>query len=582
MMSGTTPPNPITGTEAALVSVSVRNGYVVIDGPIGSDLSAELSWEHGVNVSLFGEKVEGGSCRVRPGDDLRVDLVNIVARIDFEVEISASSLSATLTVRPVTGHARRLADADANANLHLRVIDDVVQPDPPTVDDAMRAVVAGGVVHGIDREAIAAAIAQPRTQYTVAVATDPVPGRHGRLEQLVDFSRLRTVGVAVGTQLLRLVPKIEGTPGRDVRGYDIAVKPTRDARVVPGSGVELDAEGAVVTATLDGQPWFDGESRVEVREELELLDVNMETGDIDFCGSVHVRGNIGEGRVVRARHALRVGGSVDRAVLESGTELEVQGAVMSSKLRAGGARAIAATLLEIVSAVPVQLDQALMQAGELMIASATRGTQLPWGLAMQLVLERGFSDTIHALTSAAAECASAGESWSSAHQDFTDAARTLQTVAIEQRSHHDVAEMVGRLQRHVSEMSMLVANPADMTVSYMQSSEAESSGAITLAGPGAVDCRIVAWAGIRSVYPKAVIRGGTLVSHGPVDIGELGTPSGARMHVQLGREAQLDSTLVRAGTLVTCGRHTHRFLADRSSVIIRIDDAGMDVTSLAA
>jgi len=438
-MSGNPLPPAEARPDASLVSVSVRDGRVEIDGPIGSDLFAEISWDRGVEVALLGEPVKGGSCRVRPGDDLRIDLTSVVARIDFEIEVAANSMSATLCVCPVTGHTLRLADADACANLHLRVLDEVVQPEPPTLESALQSIVAAGVVHGIEREAIAAAIAQPRTQHTVAIGTDPVPGRHGRLEPLVDFTQLRTVGVVVGTQLLRIVPKIEGETGLDVRGHDVAVEPTRDARVSPGKGVKLDDGAQIVLAIIDGQPWFDGEHRVEVREELELVDVNMETGDIDFCGSVHVRGNVGEGRAVRARHALRVDGSVDRAVLESGTLLEVLGVVMSSTLRAGGARAVAATLLEIVAEIPAQLDQALIQTGELMIASVTRGTTLPWGLAMQLVLERGYGEAIRALTAAAAECTNAGETWMATRRDFADAARVLQTVAIEQRSHHDVA-----------------------------------------------------------------------------------------------------------------------------------------------
>jgi hypothetical protein len=125
--------------------------------------------------------------------------------------------------------------------------------------------------------------------------------------------------------------------------------------------------------------------------------------------------------------------------------------------------------------------------------------------------------------------------------------------------------------------------PANLTLSYMQASEAEATGTVTLQGKGIFNSRIVAGGGLVSAHDEAVLRGGSIVSHGSVHVREVGSPAGATTTVQLGASASLEAALAYAGTLVHGSGYTHRFVGDRAHVKVGFMSTGeMNVESLAA
>jgi hypothetical protein len=82
---------------------------------------------------------------------------------------------------------------------------------------------------------------------------------------------------------------------------------------------------------------------------------------------------------------------------------------------------------------------------------------------------------------------------------------------------------------------------------------------------------------------EAVFRGGSIVSHGPVHVREVGSPAGVKTVVQLGVGSTLESDRAYAGTVITGPGYTHRFVGDRSHVRVDFDGGGsMNVESLAA
>lgn len=570
--------------DAPNVRLAVEGGRVHVVAPAGAVGTAELSWPAGaVRVVLFGEVVDGSTCRVPADATLHVEPITDDPRNDYRVSLSRDRMEATLRIVRTSGTDRSLRDAPASASLRLEVDEVRTQPDPPTMARALAALQSAEVTYGIDEARVREAVDEPGKEHVVAVGLDPIEGRDGYLEDLVDFAALRRVGVLTDTPLMRRVRKREGTPGRDVTGRELTVPAVKDPRIRPGEGVAVDEQGIMAIATVDGSPWRDSEGRVEVRHELVLEVVDAVTGDIEFNGSVRVEGDVGEGRVVLARDEIVVEGSVDRARLESGGSMHVAGTIMSSVLRAGGERAVAASIADRVLDLPRALGIVAAQARQMRDSGAAKGTDVSHGLSIQLVLERIHRGILPSLASVVEDLREAGPTHAAAAERATRWYRLLATAANVSLTPDQYQEILVEVGALATDVRRACDQPADLVVAYMQASEAEATGTVTLSGKGIFNSRIVAWGGMEAQHYEAVFRGGSIVSHGPVHVREVGSPAGVKTVVQLGVGSTLESDRAYAGTVITGPGYTHRFVGDRSHVRVDFDGGGsMNVESLAA
>ena len=573
---------PATEVPSDLVRLEVVDGSVcVVPGGSGT---AEFSWTgDAARVTLFGEAVEGTSCRVPANANLHVDIRNEAARNRYQVTVSRDRMEATLRVIPEPGTNRTLVDTPATNNLRLQVREERIEPDPPLLTEATAELQRAGVAYGLDAAQVQAALDAPGEEVVVAIGLDPIEGRSGYLEQLVDFQAMRKVGVLADTPLLRRVRKRDGVPGRDVTDRELTVPAVKDARIRPGKGVTVDDQGIMAIATVDGAPHVDSDGNVEVRHELVLEVVDTVCGDVEFNGSIRVEGDVGEGRRIIARDEIFIEGNVDRGHLESGGSMTVQGSIMSSVLRAGGERAVAATIADRVLELPRALGVVAAQARQMRDSGAARGTEVSHGLSIQLVLERIHRGVLPNIGSVLEDLREAGPAHAPAAERVGRWHRMLSTSANIGLTIEQYQEIVVEVGALAADVQRATEQPADLVVSYMQTSEAEATGTVTLTGRGIFNSRIVAWGGMEADHHEAVFRGGSILSHGRVHVREVGSPAGAKTSVQLAVGAKLEADRAYAGTVVSGPGYTHRFVADRSCVKIDFDSGGsMNVESLAA
>jgi hypothetical protein len=298
---------------------------------------------------------------------------------------------------------------------------------------------------------------------------------------------------------------------------------------------------------------------------------------------VRVTGSVHEGRRLVARDEIHIEGNVDRAHLESGGSMTVQGSIMSSVLRAGGERAVAATIADRVLELPRALGVVAAQARQMRDSGESRGTEVSHGLSIQLVLERIHRGVLPNIGSMLEDLREAGPSHAPTAERVGRWHRMLSTsanIGLTVEQYQEIVVEVGAL---AADVQRATEEPADLVVSYMQASEAEATGTVTLTGKGIFNSRIVAWGGLEADHYEAVFRGGSILSHGRVHVREVGSPAGAKTAVQLALGAQLEADRAYAGTVVSGPGYTHRFVADRSCVKIDFDSGGsMNVESLAA
>lgn len=132
----------------------------------------------------------------------------------------------------------------------------------------------------------------------------------------VDFHQLETVNpVHEGDCLATLTPAILGKPGIDVTGRLLKPANVKQMVLKQEKNTCISEDGCHLISTVDGHVAMISGS-VFVSNHYEIpANVDTSTGDINFDGSVSVRGNVITGFVVRAKGDIIVDGVVEGAEL---------------------------------------------------------------------------------------------------------------------------------------------------------------------------------------------------------------------------------------------------------------------------
>lgn len=179
----------------------------------------------------------------------------------------------------------------------------------------------------------------------------PVDGIDGRFQSLIPemkerspyisdkgLTNFRELGgiltVGAGDSLLRCVPATPGEPGIDLFGRLIPAKAGKN------TSFSSKREGSVLhpndptllVAAIHGCPILKKDT-VTVEPLFVVDTVDMGSGNVNFEGSVHVKGDVHPGMTIQATGDIHVDGMVERATLIAGGEIEVKGGVLGQSER---------------------------------------------------------------------------------------------------------------------------------------------------------------------------------------------------------------------------------------------------------
>jgi uncharacterized protein (DUF342 family) len=148
--------------------------------------------------------------------------------------------------------------------------------------------------------------------------------------ELVDYFDLWTyTSVKAGMPLMQRIPPTGGIEGVNVRGARLPVKAGKSIKFTKSKGAEIDPENEhLLIASRDGHPVLQAQG-VEVDDMLILAKASLETGHIDFNGSVAINGDVDSQVEIRASGDIFVKGTVSNAKLEAAHDIVIGGGVLS-------------------------------------------------------------------------------------------------------------------------------------------------------------------------------------------------------------------------------------------------------------
>ena len=268
----------------------------------------------------------------QPGREIRYQ---ILERQDASITISIDNdeMSATAEIKTARGGKHLSAKAILNAAKDF------------------------GIKRGFSKEdliklAQKAAKAEPGSEVKrqIALGKEAKNGKNGMIQPLVQCAQsrilrpkeredgsvdMRDMGdiicVKIGDPLAKKLPPTPGLKGYKVTGESLEPEPGEDINLVAGEGTEVSPKNEdVIISKLVGLPRFI-ENGVEVDEVYQIKNVDISTGHIKFTGAVIIEGDVAEGMKVIASGDITVGGFVESATLESGSDITIAGGIIGRK-----------------------------------------------------------------------------------------------------------------------------------------------------------------------------------------------------------------------------------------------------------
>lgn len=247
------------------------------------------------------------------------------------------------TIRAATGQGVKIGAAGSQADINVMVSRDRMEAtlqidvhdpkgQPVTSEVVMEKIASAGVSFNIDEDAVNSAIRTPGLMVVFATGQKAVDGTPAKMKYHVDTSlkgrptemadgrvdykdlNLFTV-VSQGQLIAEKIPATMGTPGMDVLGQELPAKPGKDFNLALGKGVSSE-DKIHVLADIDGQfSLLNG--KISVTPVIEIKgDVGVSTGNIEFVGSVVVRGSVQQDFSVKAAGNVEIYGTVSGGTVE--------------------------------------------------------------------------------------------------------------------------------------------------------------------------------------------------------------------------------------------------------------------------
>lgn len=241
----------------------------------------------------------------------------------FDLEVDAACMSALVTLHPAKGGK------------------------PVSLPVLRQAIADQGIVHGVLEKELAEALERGGAQTVlIAQGTPPTRGTPTRFESLLDRLKpraqeidelaqidYRDLGslllVTPGMPLMRRIPPLPGIDGCNVLGQPVLPDELPDTPFnAEMSGVEIDPEDPnLLRAAIAGSPKLIHQG-AQVNPVVEVDAVDLSTGNINFQGSLQVRGDISATMEVRVTGDVVVNGTMEAALVEAGGNVTVKGGII--------------------------------------------------------------------------------------------------------------------------------------------------------------------------------------------------------------------------------------------------------------
>lgn len=175
---------------------------------------------------------------------------------------------------------------------------------------------------------------------------------------VINFKEVHLIqNVEMRQALVKKIPLTQGEAGMNVFGEPVSPKPGKDKSFPKGKNTEVSESGEFLIASIPGH--------VSVVNKLVSVNpvyvvsenVDYSTGNIDFYGTVYVKGKILEGFEVKAKGDIIVEGVIEDAIVESEGNIKVKNGIIGKENGKGYIKALGSIRAEFIQNMRVSSEE---------------------------------------------------------------------------------------------------------------------------------------------------------------------------------------------------------------------------------
>lgn len=201
----------------------------------------------------------------------------------------------------------------------------------------MKMIKESGISYGIKESNIKNLIGSFKNQTTqkilIAEGDYPLDGKNAKFELLIQNKNIDLLLVRKDEPLMRRIPATTGKAGKNIFGFMIPAKSGLDLgfhKDIIGAKVSPDDPNLLISSNF-GLPIIN-DNKVDVESVLQVGNVNLSTGNINYTGSIIIKGHVSNGMTVNATGNIYIYGDVDKASIIAGGDIIVNGGVTGGRV----------------------------------------------------------------------------------------------------------------------------------------------------------------------------------------------------------------------------------------------------------
>ncbi len=224
-----------------------------------------------------------------------------------------------------------------------------IEREMPSGDEILKIVENKGIKYGLKKEEIEKAVEKRciLKPFLIAEGTNPANSKDAQLKLLfpssgvklkkideedkVDYASMyEVVHCYEGERLAIKIPSKKGESGYDVFGKETPSKEPKEINLLKfvGENVKLSKDGNSIVSSVNGQPYFSKEKKINVREIYVVEgDLDYSIGNIDFLGTIWIKGNAEEEFKIKAGKDVIIDGIVGEVDVEATGSVIIKGGV---------------------------------------------------------------------------------------------------------------------------------------------------------------------------------------------------------------------------------------------------------------
>lgn len=592
------PPSKVQSAEVAEneEDSSAAYGAKIIEGQLSFQFDGDqlpVLIPHS-NVLLYvNDELQAEPTTISPADEVHVTLCDELIPPHFSIQLIEQEMIALLTFTPGKRITRSLPDSEFSPRLHIRAQEAVEvfnNLDPQQIVDELKAM---GIQQGLQFPAIKK-VTEVEKPYELIVAkgTLPVEGSDGDLEvhihyeefdpnseEKVNFREMNAIAnVKEGQVIATHVPPVPGTPGRNLLGKVIPVKPVRDIALRLGKHVK-QVDHSII-ALISGKPsleWRDRLVKVDVHHEFNHPgEVDLESGNIRFEGDVRIGGNVLPSMFVGATGSIAIGGSVTKATVHAVKSAVIRGNVFSSSVSVGKQEIIISEHVDQLKTVVQPLEQIKGALDQIFLIRGQKEEDLtPSELKrlIYLLMEKKYAYFEELNKKFIQSVRDNEEHLTEEWKDVADRLYDLFVNPLKEslQGLNDFVNLINDAEVLVKLFDTQASPKESLVLPYAINSTLYSNGNIHVSPKGVYHSTLTAG---NEIHVKGVCRGGELQAQQDIFLKETGSESPVKTVVKTSAAGKIKIGKAYAGTEIQVGPRKHVFTKDATNITARLDSEG--------